>query len=340
LVGVVKSAQLEFPKMVMRILSVSSMEFPESSARIIQLLEMEIELFDSDPEMEAHALYGDAADSTARRMVRRFTELTVPETRETIDTNPRLLEMGRGSYIITGGLGGLGLSTAKVLIEMGVRQLVLISRSGAVPYGGQGLEDKLAWLLNESGADVRVLRCDVSEESSVVALLESVRGIEGWTGGIRGVVHSAGVLRDAMIRGGKAASTGSDVWLSKAHSAQLLDKHTRQDSLDLFVCYSSIVASIGNIGQAAYGAANAYLDCLMQARARSGLCGLSIQWPAIYGAGMAQNLVSGSGNEATSTSVLSSGLTIQEYETTLSDILRSPTTAPVVTVCPRNLVPA
>eukprot|EP01042_Synura_sphagnicola_P036442 gene36442-biopygen5568 len=92
------------------------------------------------------------------------------------------------------------LLTAKVLVEVGVKRLVLLSRSGKVSYEGQGLEEQLHWLVEESGADVRVMRCDVSDESSVVSMLECVRSLEGWEGGIEGIVHSAGVSRDGLIR--------------------------------------------------------------------------------------------------------------------------------------------
>ena len=100
-------------------------------------------------------------------------------------------------------------------------------------------------------------------------------------------MHSAGVLRDALIRGGGAAEGCADVWNAKAHSAWLLHKHTLQDNLKVFLSFSSIVSAVGNVGQSAYGAANRYLDSLMEARGRAGLHGVSVQWPAIRGVGMA-----------------------------------------------------
>eukprot|EP01042_Synura_sphagnicola_P036848 gene36848-biopygen30655 len=131
------------------------------------------------------------------------------------------------------------------------------------------------------------MRCDVSDESSVVSMLESVRSMEGWEGGIEGIVHSAGLLRDAMIRGGGAANGALEVWKAKAYSASLLDKHTSSDNLRLFLCFSSITAAVGNVGQSSYGAANAYLEGLMAARRRGGQAGSCIRWPSISGVGMA-----------------------------------------------------
>ena len=60
--------------------------------------------------------------------------------------------------MITGGMGGLGLQTAKVLVKLGAQHIFLVSRSGKVPYAGQGLEDDLLWLQTESGANVHVVQ--------------------------------------------------------------------------------------------------------------------------------------------------------------------------------------
>jgi NAD(P)-dependent dehydrogenase (short-subunit alcohol dehydrogenase family) len=136
-----------------------------------------------------------------------------------------------GTFIITGGLGGLGLLSAKVLSRLGAARLVLVSRSGKVPYSDQGLEAELEWLLSESGSEVHILQSDVSDESSVVDLLRCVRELGG---GIRGIIHSAGVIRDALIRGGGALSGCEAVWSSKATSAWLLHAHTLQDNLSTF----------------------------------------------------------------------------------------------------------
>eukprot|EP01030_Chromulinospumella_sphaerica_P011055 gene11055-10857_t len=128
---------------------------------------------------------------------------------------------------------------------LGVRRIVLVSRSGKIARDGQGLEKELRWLLEESGSEVLLRQCDVSRESELSSLLRELRSLEG---GISGVVHSAGVLRDALLRDGKAAAGSSEVWQSKAESARLLHRLTSEDKLELFVSYSSIAAALGNIG--------------------------------------------------------------------------------------------
>ncbi len=87
--------------------------------------------------------------------------------------------VAKGSYLITVSLGGLGLLTAKILVCLGVRQLVLLSWSGRVSHEGQGLEKDLSCLRDESGADVRAMRCDVSDEALVIDMLDKVRYMDG-----------------------------------------------------------------------------------------------------------------------------------------------------------------
>ena len=192
---------------------------------------------------------------------------------------------------MTGGLGALGLQAAKVLVQLGAKYVVLLSRSGNVSYKGQGLEEDLQWLEEQEDVKVETMRCDVSDEASLERCLLEVRA----QGTLSGIVHSAGVLKDALVRGGAAADGSHAVWHSKADSAALLHRLTRQDPIDTFVVFSSITSAIGNPGQTAYAGANAYLDALMSLRAQEGLPGCSIQWPAVSGIGMAADAMS-SGN--------------------------------------------
>ena len=172
----------------------------------------------------------------------------------------------------------------------GATRLVLLSRSGRVSSDSQGLEQELAWLQDQPHVDVQLRRCDVSDEASVVQMLDSVRA----QGAIEGIVHSAGVLRDALLRGRGAAEGVEEVWRSKARSARLLHEHTLQDELRLFLTFSSVAAAYGNAGQAAYSASNAFLDALVQERVRAGLAGASVQWPAISDMGMAATTLAAS----------------------------------------------
>eukprot|EP01031_Cornospumella_fuschlensis_P038845 gene38845-47242_t len=232
--------------------------------------------------------------------------------------------------IITGGLGGLGLLTAKVLVTLGARHLFLVSRSGRIAHEGQGLEEDLAWLQSQAGVQVDILSYDVSREEEVQGMLWEVRGRSAG-GRIDGIIHAAGVLRDALIRGGGAAAGCEEVWNAKALSAWWLHKHTQEDELQFFVCYSSLAAAFGNVGQSAYGAANRYLDVLMEERRRLGLVGTSIRWPAISGKGMVASLL------MKSEAMLSLALSVEDFNSFLRYIILSTVSVPTLTVCPNNL---
>jgi len=267
--GVLMSAQLEYSHVEFVSMVVNSESQYEDFEVVARNVTNEINVWDGEMEV----LY-----SNQQRLVRRFALCRRNPSSQNQQT------VG-GTYVITGGLGGLGLLTAKVLAKAGAKHIVLVSRSGRVAYAGQGLEDDLAWLQSpESGVEVRIICCDVSDERSVVSMLEEARSIAG---GIEGIVHSAGVIRDGLIRGGRAAAGSMEVWNSKALSAWWLHKHSQQDNLRYFIAYSSMTAAIGNPGQSAYGAANRFLDKLMSDRQRCGMSGISIQWPGVADVGMA-----------------------------------------------------
>jgi hypothetical protein len=194
-----------------------------------------------------------------------------------------------GVAIVTGGLGGLGLITAEVLVDYGVSCIVLASKSGVIKHLNQGLEERLK-LLSE-GCKVRVVteRCDTAVESEVVAFLERIRREYGAP---RVIVHAAGVLADAMI------SNQTDeglmrVWGPKADGAWFLHKHTLKDDIENFMLFSSTASLLGNIGQANYSTANAFLDDLARWRTSQGLPAVSVQWPAVTGVGMAAAMDAG-----------------------------------------------
>ena len=130
-----------------------------------------------------------------------------------IEPPPQLSQVkGQGCVLVTGGLGGLGIVTAEALVEAGARCVVLSSRSGKVKRSDQGLQERLDALQSTSGAQVVVEQCDMDDEADVVALLERAR--DGF-GPLRAVVHTAGVLSDALLPKQDAASM-QRVWGPKA----------------------------------------------------------------------------------------------------------------------------
>ncbi|MEU4520564.1 SDR family NAD(P)-dependent oxidoreductase [Amycolatopsis sp. NPDC024027] len=169
-----------------------------------------------------------------------------------------------GAYIVTGGLGGLGLAAAKWLAARGATRLVLNSRHAADPGPG------------EPGVDIRVVPGDVAAPGTAETLVAAA--VEGGVP-LRGVLHAAGVLAD-----GAAISLDGDaleaVWRPKALGAWRLHEATAGHDLDWWLVYSSAAALFGSPGQAAYATANAWADALVAWRRAQGLPAATIGWGA------------------------------------------------------------
>ena len=176
-----------------------------------------------------------------------------------------------GTYLITGGLSGLGLLVAQSFAAQGAGRLVLVGRRGVSSDAVEVLD-----AIRDGGTTVLAEAIDVSDEAALNELLNRIRS-DGPP--LRGVVHSAGVLDDAgLIQ--QDANRFARVFAPKVRGGWLLDRLTRVDPLDWFVMFSSVAAVLGSAGQANHAAANAFLDLLARERRLQGLPGLSINWGA------------------------------------------------------------
>jgi acyl transferase domain-containing protein/NADPH:quinone reductase-like Zn-dependent oxidoreductase len=176
-----------------------------------------------------------------------------------------------GTYLVTGGLSGLGLVVARWLAKRGAGRLVLAGRRGVTSEAAATLDE-----LRAGGTIVVAKSVDVSDESAVRALLNLIRE-DGPP--LRGVVHCAGVLDDAgLIQ--QDLDRFARVFGPKVRGGWLLDRLTRCDPLDCFVMFSSVAAVLGSAGQSNHSAANAFLDLLAHERRIRGLPGMSINWGA------------------------------------------------------------
>lgn len=173
------------------------------------------------------------------------------------------------TYLITGGLGGLGLSLAQWLVDHGARHLVLTSRSGSTADAQQALAR-----MEDCGARVVAVASDVSIPADVEALL---RRITETLPPLRGVFHLAMVLDDGFIVQ-LDANRFRKVMAPKVDGGWNLHYATRDLSIDHFVMFSSISSIVGNPGQANYAAANAFLDALAHHRRLQGLPALAVNW--------------------------------------------------------------
>ena len=183
-----------------------------------------------------------------------------------------------GSYLITGGLGGLGLETAGWLARSGVRHLALSGRSPP----GEAAERRIREL-EACGVSVRVFAADVADKDAMSAVIAEIRRT---LPPLRGIVHAAGVVRDGVLLN-QTWNEGREVLRAKAHGAWVLHDLTRTLDLDFFVLYSAAGVVLGAAGQGLYPAANAELDALARFRRQDGLPALSVAWGLWSDAGMA-----------------------------------------------------
>ena len=260
LAALARTARAERPR-----LRVSSVEVGEGVGA--DLIAGEVRDGLDDPEVRL---------TDGRREVLEWSEFTpAPLTRFQVSLN--------ATYLITGGLGGLGRHFAELLADRGAGKIVLTGRSA--PDG-------------EAHVWMQSLRClveyraaDVSNRQSVRDLITDLR-MPG-SPPLKGVLHAAGVLRDGLLLDkDKDDSAWNQVCAPKVTGTVVLDEETSDVELDWFVCFSSVAGAVGNPGQAEYAYANRFMDGYMSDREKLRISGrrhgrsLAIGWPLWADGGM------------------------------------------------------
>ncbi|CAM3420102.1 type I polyketide synthase [Parendozoicomonas haliclonae] len=243
---------------------------------------------------EELANLGNTADKT--RLISKEIHLSRPESEQQITQPLRLtstivpyqqdnagpvtlpeLSGDNGWFLITGGLGGLGLLFAEWLVDQGVRNLLLVSRSEPSPDVAEKLAEMMA-----KGATVETLQFDVSDYTAMEACLRDRT--------IYGVIHGAGVLNDKTFQN-LTEEEYRDCLRPKLQGAWNLQQflHDR-DELKHFILFSAASSLTGALGQVAHCAANAGLDALCWHRWQQGLPALCLNWGRITELGSAAEL--------------------------------------------------
>ncbi|WP_342026018.1 SDR family NAD(P)-dependent oxidoreductase [Cytobacillus pseudoceanisediminis] len=194
----------------------------------------------------------------------------------------------RGTYLITGGLGGLGLLFAEYLARTAKARLVLVSRNGLPPrqtweelIGNPNTEDELAEKINtvkkleELGSEVLVIPADITDSESVQMMFNQ---IQTQFGNLDGVFHAAGVPGGGLLQL-KSQENAAQVMAPKVKGTLELSNKLDLKKLDFFVLFSSTLSTTGGLGQVDYTAANAFLDAFAhKCHAREGWPVMAIDW--------------------------------------------------------------
>lgn len=178
-----------------------------------------------------------------------------------------------GTWLVTGGLGGFGLRSARWLVAKGCRNLVLISRSG--PTTAEARE--AIHEMQEQGVRLHVAACDVIDRNALAQLLDTVAAT---LPPLTGVLHAAAVIDDGLL----CTLTPEQmrrVLAPKILGAYHLHELTSRIKVNYFVLYSSATTLFGNPGQGNYVAANGWLEGLAQLRRAAGLPATVVLWGAI-----------------------------------------------------------
>ena len=247
---------------------------------------------------------GDSDDQVAFRDGDRYVARLVRLS--TSGATAPIVWRGDASYLITGGLGGLGLVVARWMARQGARRIILMGRTPLPPRTAwsnpllpTGTAQRVAAVreIESLGASVHLAPVDVGNPGALQAYLCQFRA-EGWPA-IRGIVHAAGVAQyEPMTE--QDVNGMEEVFSGKARGAWLLHQLVSDPPLDFFVCFSSASALLSSPFLATYAAANAFLDALAHHRRAMNLRALSVNWGMWAEVGMAARRGEDSGDRAQS----------------------------------------
>jgi myxalamid-type polyketide synthase MxaE and MxaD len=258
---------------------VLALEHPEFNCRLIDL-----DLDNTPTQVEGlvrELLHPDDENQVAyyqgQRYGARLQQLCYPDT-------PQVLPIhAMGSYLITGGLGALGLEVAKWLVQQGAHHVVLTSRHAPSEHAQVMVEH-----LQQRGAQVRVLQGDIAQPEDLHRILETIQNSMPT---LKGIIHAAGLVDDGVLRQ-QSWERFEKVMAPKVAGSWNLHHQTQHLPLDFLVCFSSAASLLGSPGQGNYAAANTFMDTLAHYRSNQQQPTLSLNWGPWAMVGMAAQLAS------------------------------------------------
>ena len=174
------------------------------------------------------------------------------------------------TYLVSGGLGALGLMFAEWMATKGAGNIVLLGRSAPTDEK----KETIARIERETGVKMVAMQADVSDEKRMAEVIKEVKKT---LPELKGIMHTAGILNDGTILSQNSDQFKSTM-LPKADGAWVLHDLTKDNDLDFFVLFSSSASVIGSPGQANYAAANGFLDGLAAHRKTQGQAALALSW--------------------------------------------------------------
>lgn len=262
--GVLRTATYEYPQLAASIVTADT---PAATSQLA------VELLSEDTEVR------EVAWQAGRRHLLRL-RTTPPVTVNDTGAEQCTIHPD-GAYLVTGGLGGIGLLTAGWLSHRGAAHVITIGRSKPTESAAAYLDE-----LRANGTRVTVVTGDIADAGTVQQAVAEATG-DGHL--LRGVIHSAAVVEDATLDT-LTEDLVQRVWRGKAEGAWQLHHATAAQPLDFFAVYSSQASQLGSPGQATYAAANAFLDDLVAWRTAQGLPATAIHWGAWAQVGAGQGM--------------------------------------------------
>jgi malonyl CoA-acyl carrier protein transacylase len=257
---------------------VISSEHPELNCRLVDL----------DPE-EHHNVENLSKEISSQQPTSSENQIAFRNGKRYVNRIIKQQKIGKQSlslkadatYMVTGGMGGIGLLVAQWLVEQGAKHLVLVGRSHPNETTSSTIKQ-----LEEMGTQVVALQADISIEAEVASLLSQINTTMP---PLKGIIHGAGVIDDRLLLEHQW-QLFAKVFAPKVSGAWNLHRFTQDLTLDFFVLFSSVASILGSAGTANYAAANAFLDTLAHYRRSLNLPGLSINWGPWSQVGMVAKL--------------------------------------------------